>query len=266
VTNKSSIKLVQISDIHLFANKKDTLLAVNTFENFMAVLTLLENQQINPDLIVLSGDLSHDGSEQSYQHLLAAMKTFTCPIAWVPGNHDLTNSINSTLNASYFNAKKQFIFSQWQIILLDSHQDNQVSGFLTNEQLQFLTTSLRTTNLATVIMLHHQVLPVGSAWVDRLNVQNKQEFLQIIDAFPQVKAVVCGHVHQDSSQSRNEVLFLSTPATALQFKPHSDNFKLDTQMPGFRLIELHENGKITSTVHRVPYHEDHVPDLKSVGY
>src|SRR5947207_12757305 len=84
----SPLRIVQISDIHLFGGKEKTLLGVNTQESFQAVVDLLQADEKKPDLILLSGDLSQDGSESSYLRLAEILKDFMLPIYYVPGNHD----------------------------------------------------------------------------------------------------------------------------------------------------------------------------------
>jgi len=88
----------------------------------------------------------------------------------------------------------------------------------------------------TIIFIHHHVLPIDSNWLDRINLRNASEFLAIIDQYKNVKAVVCGHVHQDTTIYRQDVIFLSTPSTSWQFAVKSYNFSLDNLMPGYRWI------------------------------
>ena len=37
-------------------------------------------------------------------------------------------------------------------------------------------------------------------------------------------------------------------------------------MPGYRWIDLHEDGSFETRVCRIPYNEDFIPDLSSKGY
>ncbi len=259
---------MQISDIHLYADKNATLLNLKTSESFSTVLALAKKKlsQQKTDLIVMTGDLSQDDSLQSYQHLLDSMKDISCEIAWIPGNHDNIPVMRQLLGTSYFNPNKYFILNDWQIILLDSHHDGKVSGYLKEDQLNFLETRLSSCPNHTLIMLHHHVLPVGSVWLDKINLENSDQFLRIIDNFQHIKGVICGHVHQVSQQARDGVQFISAPSTSIQFKPLSDDFALDTVMPGFNVIELHEDGRIEHTIHRIPFDSIYVPDLTSKGY
>lgn len=266
--DKKFIRILQVTDPHFFANKEGTLLSLNTFKSFSAVLQLLEHfsEQHTPELIVLTGDLSQDYSVQSYLLLADCLKNSTVKIAWIPGNHDDPTIMQNTLAQTQLLPAKHFLLQKWQVILLNSQQPGEVAGLLAKDQLDFLKNNLSHYQHHTVVMLHHHVLPLGVTWLDRLNLVNSAEFLQLIDQYPQVKSVICGHVHQASSQSRNGVLFLSTPSTCIQFRPNSDRFALDSVMPGFRVIDLYDDGMIKTSVQRVAYDPQLLPDMSSTGY
>lgn len=265
---KRIMKIFQISDMHLFAKKEHSLLKINTFESFVAVLDLvkLKLAEQKPDLIVLTGDLSQDNSTESYQHVINLMKNIPVDIAWIPGNHDQPIVLQKIFQNSYLNSKKHFLNQNWQLILLDSHQNKKVAGFLNSDQLDFLNNILQSNTEFALIMLHHHVFPLGAVWLDGSILENSSDFLSIIDQYSHVKGVICGHVHQTSKLIKNDVLFVSSPSTCIQFKPQSNQFALDTLMPGFNVIDLYEDGYIETTVHRIPFDAAYVPDLKSKGY
>ena len=64
---------------------------------------------------------------------------------------------------------------------------------------------------------------------------------------------------------RNGVDLLATPSTCVQFKPLSDDFAVDSAMPGYRAYELHPNGVYTTHVNRVTERIYDI-DLVSDGY
>ena len=55
---------------------------------------------------------------------------------------------------------------------------------------------------------------------------------------PRLRAVVCGHVHQDTTTSVGGVPLITTPSTCFQFKPRSEKPAFDAEAPGFRIFEL----------------------------
>ena len=62
------LQVVQLTDMHLFADTNATLLGLNTDTSLKKVISLVKQQHL-PNIIVASGDLSHDGSTEAYQRL-----------------------------------------------------------------------------------------------------------------------------------------------------------------------------------------------------
>ena len=115
------VRILQITDTHLFAEKHETLLGVNTWESYQAVLDAIQAQQRECDLIVATGDLAQDQTAAAYQHFAEGIASFAAPCVWLPGNHDFQPAMYSTLQeAGISPAKRVFLGDRWQILLLDS--------------------------------------------------------------------------------------------------------------------------------------------------
>ena len=82
-----SVLLVQLSDSHLFAETHGTLLGMNTADSLQRVIDLVLAQQPKIDLVLATGDLSQDGSLQSYQRFHQLSAQIPAPARWLPGNH-----------------------------------------------------------------------------------------------------------------------------------------------------------------------------------
>ena len=87
----------------------------------------------------------------------------------------------------------------------------------------------------------------------------------MIDRYPQVKAILCGHIHQDLDRTYHGVRVLATPSTCIQFMPDSDDFALDHNNPGWRYLELTKDGRIITSVHRISG-DQFKPKLDAEGY
>jgi Icc protein len=105
--------------------------------------------------------------------------------------------------------------------------------------------------------MHHHPLPMGSAWLDGVALRDAAAFLEVIDAHPQVRGVLWGHVHQASDRQRGAVRFLSTPSTCSQFLPDSEFFALDGRPPGLRWLMLHPDGGIDTELDWAPSGAEH---------
>ena len=102
-----------------------------------------------------------------------------------------------------------------------------------------------------IIACHHHPFAMESAWIDQHKLKNSSDLLETIRPFSNIKAIICGHVHQDSINRWQDIQFLSTPSTCIQFKPKSDKFALDEKHPGYRYICLKANGELETQVYRL---------------
>ena len=106
---------------------------------------------------------------------------------------------------------------------------------------------------------------MGSAWMDKIGLQNADALAAVIQRHRHVRAVLWGHVHQESDRTIDGVRYLSSPSTCVQFLPGSKDFALDLQAPGYRWLDLHADGSIDTGVSRVQGISFDI-DMASQGY
>jgi 3',5'-cyclic-AMP phosphodiesterase len=247
----SSVLLVQLSDSHLFANPSGKLLGMNTRDSLNAVIERVLAEQPQIDVLIASGDLSQDGSVESYQAFREVSAQIVAPTRWFPGNHDELPEMAEAARQSEFLAPITDI-GAWRITLLDSAVPGSVPGYLQDQQLQLLAQSLsEAPERHHLVCLHHNPVPIGCAWMDPIGLRNPEALFAVLDRFPQVRAVLWGHVHQEYDQLRNDVRLLASPSTCIQFAPGSVEFKVDTSAPGYRWLRLHADGRLETGVSRV---------------
>ncbi|MCS3463645.1 Icc protein [Citrobacter sp. JUb117] len=258
---------MQITDTHLFAEKHETLLGVNTWDSYQCVLDAIHAESTDFDLIVATGDLAQDQSAAAYQHFAEGIASFRAPCVWLPGNHDFQPAMYSALqDAGISPAKRVFIGEQWQILLLDSQVFGVPHGELSEFQLEWLERKLADApERNTLLLLHHHPLPSGCSWLDQHSLRNAAELDNVLVNYPRVKYLLCGHIHQELDLDWNGRRLLATPSTCVQFKPHCANFTLDTISPGWRTLELFADGSLHTQVCRLPGIRFH-PDTASEGY
>jgi len=256
--------LLQITDCHLGSQPDEALLGLNTDESFRDVLKLLHSQE-TPDLIVATGDISNDGGVRSYERFLEFVREYfpDTPLAWLPGNHDDPTNMDQV---KVLPIEAHCQAGGWNLILLDSKIPMEEGGELLDGELQRLEHELcKNPELPSIVFLHHQVVPVGSAWVDQYAVKNQNAFFDVIDRYRNVKAVSWGHVHQEFTGVRNDVSLIATPSTCVQFVPDQDEFQVDSRMPGYRHYKLYPDGRFTTKVHRVG-EKKYAIDFAATGY
>ena len=80
--------LVQLSDSHLFAEEDGRLLGMNTADSLQRVIERVLEEQPHIDLVLATGDLSQDGSVESYERFRDLCAVIPADSRWFPGNHD----------------------------------------------------------------------------------------------------------------------------------------------------------------------------------
>lgn len=258
------IRLVQCSDMHLFAEPDKKLLGLNTQQSFDAVRELIQIEQPAIDVLLVTGDIAQEPKSQTYQRFLQQIQQFDAPLFCLPGNHDLEYTYNNGI--SLHQLPCEVVIGNWCFILLDSSVDGEIAGSFTTSTLQYLAQALqRQQDKQVLISFHHNPIAVGCEWLDQHMLKTHEAFFNVIAPFKQVKLVLHGHVHQVFEQQRNGVTYLSCPSTSLQFQPNQKTFKLDTLAAGYRWLDLYADGQFDTQVSRIATDNFSI-DYQSAGY
>ena len=243
------VRIVQITDSHLFKSTDGDLLGMKTEHSLDCVTSLVREKTPDFDVVLATGDISQDGSIESYQRMRDKLESFKVPFYWLSGNHDQEDVITQASDGT--NALQKIIdYDHWRIVMLDSSVNGEVHGYLKKQELDVLNDALNTDKHVLVCFHHHPIL-VGARWIDNIGVKNASEFMDVIEGHENVKGVLWGHVHQEVDEVRDGRRLLATPSTCIQFTKHSDEFAVDTLSPGYRYLELSNDGSIETIVHRV---------------
>ncbi|MBU0654157.1 MAG: phosphodiesterase [Gammaproteobacteria bacterium] len=255
---QTPVRLFQITDSHCYPDDDRLLewvkVPVHPNRSLQAVLAALEAQRSPAHAaVVFSGDLVQEEIAASYQRLNQILNTFPLPIHTIPGNHDIPELMQANLSGNvHFCQPVQL--DGWQAILLDSSELDKEEGYLTAQQLDELRQQLAAyPDKHAIVFMHHHPVPVNSPWMDPMRLQQPEAFWAVVADFPQVKAVFCGHLHQEFignySFGERSVPVYATPATCLQLKLPTPTYELDHTRPAWRDIALYPDGTLETRVH-----------------
>lgn len=252
-----TVRVLQLTDTHLYADPEGSLLGQNTRRTLELVLEMATGTPGEFDLILLTGDLVHDESPEGYDYLQQRLAALDTPCYCLPGNHDEARMMSRVLHGCAINMTPAVRCGAWNLVFMDSTIHGKNGGHLGIDQLELLNDALaQRPDDPALICLHHQPVPVGSAWIDTLALDNPEYFFRIVDRHPQVRGVLWGHVHQEYTRNRGGMLLMGSPSTCIQFRPGSSEFALDQVTPGFRWLELHPDGRIDTGVERIAAYPD----------
>jgi 3',5'-cyclic-AMP phosphodiesterase len=266
MSRQATQRLLQISDSHLFADPEGDLLGQRTRLTLERVLNLAWASHGDAERVLLTGDLSQDASPAAYLYLAERCARLGIPCHALPGNHDDPEEMARRLRDGPIDTPHHLDCGPWRLILLDSTLAGKESGHLTENALQRLAWALAARPQApTLVILHHQPVPIGSPWLDEIGLDNPRDFFATLDLHPQVRGIVFGHIHQAFNTERRGVALLGAPSTCIQFLPNSLDFALDPATPGFRWLELHPDGRIVTGIERISAYPNPL-DLSGAGY
>ena len=266
-TADKQVNILQITDLHLSlcpasTTDKNSKPAICQ-KNFEAVLKQALNTDIRCDLILVTGDLVDQVRTSIYDYIFEVLEATGIPFACIAGNHDVTEEDDHRLPFSQRKlipkpadprllSRHVIDTDNWQLLLLDSSITGKVAGEITSTDIDWLSQRLGSCDKPAIIVVHHHVIPVDSAWIDSHMAKNTEDFWESMAGFEQLKAVVSGHIHQDQIRHRQGVIVYSTPSTCYQFKPFEDDFAYDEDArPGYRWLQLANNGKVASWIERL---------------
>lgn len=268
-TSEKVVRLIQITDPHLFKDKNGELLGINTHDSFNQVLTEVSQSQFDYELVLATGDLVQDSSEEGYQYFAKAISALQKKVFWIPGNHDFQPKMFDVLGQyqEYICPTKHVLVgNNWQILMLDSQVSGVPHGQLGQYQLDWLSAKLKDhPERYSLVVLHHHIVLTNSAWLDQHNLRNSLDLMEVLSPFRNVRGILYGHIHQSVDTELHGYKIMATPSTCIQFKPDSNNFALDMLQPGWREIELYDDGRIETRVKRVQQ-ATFLPNMLSEGY
>ena len=222
----ATVKLIQVTDPHLFADPVGRLRGVLTLNALQDTLRAAADDIRDAFAVLTTGDLVQD-DPGGYARFREAMGGLGKPVLCIPGNHDEAPALRQALQGAPF----------------------QVGGQLAASELDALEAALAASpDRHALIALHHHPVTMHSHWLDTVGLTNAAEFFAVLDRHPQVRGIVFGHVHQAFEHVRRGVRILGTPSTCAQFLPRAHDFAVDNLPPAYRVLNLEPDGRLESQV------------------
>ena len=230
------MKIIQLTDTHLFANDTSELFGVKTNLKFRNIIEkILVKDIVDTDIFILTGDISQDESEQSYQIIAESLSKLNIPVYWIPGNHDDVTQMESVFNKyKDFVRTRQLSFPDWNLIFINTKLNNADEGYLTKYELKILQKELQLASHKKIaIIMHHHPAPVGTPLIDHYILKNNAAFWEIVTG-TKVELIICGHVHGDYAFKYNNIMIESAPATCFQWEKGTTDLRIDPHI-GYKI-------------------------------
>ena len=212
---QDSYRVIQISDCHLLAEPGDWFYGVQPYRQLEALVSQLYQDQ--PDALLLTGDLTQDHSLASYQLIAQLLSGWSCPVFYLPGNHDDTELMQQAFVSSPFYPYTELSLGDWRLCLLNSKGPTPAGYFDTTRQQQLQQQLLSYPAEAVVwLFCHHHISPMGS-FIDEHIQLDAVPLWQMISADPRIKGVAHGHCHYAYAKLQQDIQLVGCPASSVQF-------------------------------------------------
>ncbi len=252
-----SVLLVQLTDLHLPEQAGALVAGVDTDRSLHQVLrSVAHDLPRKPDFILATGDIADTGAASAYRRFRHSISAIEAPAFGLPGNHDLP----AVLFDEWRGHVPEWIDTpSWRVVLLDTTLPGEDAGRLGPQRLAGLNQALDGAPDHALVVLHHHPVPVHSQWLDKYMLQDASALFDCIANHDRVRALLCGHVHQERDgryrsvakgrRARDATIrVLASPSTAFQFMPRTREYQLDAAGPAYRWLRLHPNGGLDTGV------------------
>ena len=231
---------LHLSDFHLVEDETASSRAFNAkyiLKNTVDKILGKKEDFGNLDGVIITGDISDDGSTASYSDAYDILKELNLPLLAIPGNHDLRQPMMSYFAKDIDIQSSEFFdwiyeTSDTVVIGLDTLVEGQKYGMLRSKSLNLLFKNLSQPSEKNIILaIHHPPINTGIPFMDEIGLKNSDELSECLDAASQPIRILCGHVHGIYHGSLGIHSVVTAPSTCTRF-----SFNKRTDAPkGFKL-------------------------------
>ena len=259
-----ALRILHLSDSHLFGDGALHYGAVDTLAALRRVLARAEGLSAL-DAVVLSGDLSNDGSAQSYRLLRGLVEPWAAArgagTVYAMGNHDDPRAFEEVLGAR----TGVHEIAGFRIVTLDSSVPEAGFGRLGGGQLSWLREVLAApTQYGTVVVIHHPPVPAETVLLRALELQRPRDLIDAC-AGSDVRLILSGHYHHPLVSAVGGIPVVVAPGIANTSDVMAPaGIERATVGAGFAFVELPRQGAARTTFVAAPGSEDGM-ELFSLG-
>jgi len=214
--------IAQITDTHVLPEGRKLGDLIDTNAQLGAAVCRLNRLSTPPDVVLVTGDLTDDGEIESYSVLRARLAGLDAPFYLIPGNHDRRQAIVDAFPDHTYLPRTGFLHYAIEdhavrLIALDTLVEGREDGALCEERLAWLDAALAAgQDRPVLIFMHHPPFESGIWWMDAMGLSGARGLGAVLARHPQVRLVVCGHVHRAFHSVVGGVPVAVAPSTAWQ--------------------------------------------------
>ena len=195
--------IAHISDLHV---------SVSDFNEEVFMEAVAEINHLQPDMIILTGDLTEHGYYNEFQQATKYMELFEAPLFAVPGNHDSRNLGYQSFEELVGEKSWKLTFGEkYTVIGLDSSSPDENKGHIGTPQHLWLEHQLDECVINdhfSIVALHHHIVPIPQTGRERNVLSDAGDILKTLTTH-EVDLVLSGHKHVPNIWKINETVVVN---------------------------------------------------------
>ncbi|MFD4121600.1 phosphodiesterase [Alcaligenes faecalis] len=234
------MKFIHLTDTHLVADA-GLLYGTNPKVRLQQAVAHFSQHQADAQALVITGDLTHYGHDQAYQHLGECLSPVGIPVYPILGNHDHRERFKAhfpdvACDANGF-VQYAVTFGDYQALFLDTNEPGVSWGVFCQERADWLRARLQESTAPVLIFMHHPFFPIGIRSMDSISLRDTAAFMGAIQGQEhRIRHVFFGHIHRPILGT-----FRGIPYSTLRGTNHQ--VALDLQGDATCIIGSHEQAQ-----------------------
>jgi 3',5'-cyclic-AMP phosphodiesterase len=234
---KRPFLLVQLSDPHIGAEWG----RADPVAKLAAAVESARDVAPAPDAVLVSGDLAENAADAEYEQLGELLAPLEAPLYVLPGNHDDRRMLRRHFGVPGTDGQPvqyDADLGPLRLVVLDSTRPGEDPGELGADRLAWLEATLAAApDVPTLLALHHPPLAIGVPALDAIGLAaaDRHALAEVVEAHPQVRRILGGHVHRTIAAELGGRSVLAAPSTYVQTRLEfgTEAIQLSAEPSGF---------------------------------
>lgn len=195
--------IAHISDLHV---------SDSDFKEDVFLSAVDEINALNPDFIILTGDLTNKGYYTEFKRVIEYLKLFDAPLFAIPGNHDYRNlggeTFEELIGECSWKLSKE---NELLVIGLNTALPDINEGAVGKPQRLWLDNQLDDAvinEMFSIVAMHHHIIPIPKTGRERNILLDAGDVLKILIDH-EVDMVLVGHKHVHNVWKMNNTLIIN---------------------------------------------------------
>ena len=248
------MRILQLTDLHVNSDGRRAFLRADSLKDLQQTVDYILQVDLRPDVAIVTGDVSTDGSVSAYTLVQQELARLGCPVWVLPGNHDKKAEMKAVFADTCLTDLDEapglcVEMDEARLLLFDSAVENVPAGGLSEEKLDWLAERLDVPEGRPVMLwMHHFPFRTGYVGMDH-PFTGEERLLEMLQGH---NAYVCsGHIHAGILRRSGDVMLIASPAVSMLMELRLEKVRFFTERAGFA-VHLVENGVVTTHLCSVP--------------